>query len=91
MERRNRSLKALNELIYIDSLDNEERAIGLSSWTKEYLIDKDISDFDLEKSDLEKLSELVYKNLQFLKKHKSDIAEAMNDTQKIKQFINSKH
>jgi len=91
MERRNRSLKALNELIYIDSLDDEERAIGLSSWTKEYLIDKDISDFDLEKSDLEKLSELVYKNLQFLKKHKSDIAEAMNDTQKIKQFINSKH
>lgn len=91
MERRNRSIKALNELIYIDSLDDEERAIGLSSWTKEYLIDKDISDFDLEKSDLERLSELVYKNLQFLKKHKYDIAEAMNDTQKIKQFIKSKH
>ena len=91
MERRNRSLKALNELIYIDSLDDEERAIGLSSWTKEYLIDKDISDFDLEKSDLERLSELVYKNLNFLKKHKSGIAEAMNDTQKIKQFINAKH
>jgi hypothetical protein len=91
MERRNRSIKALNELVYIDSLDDEERAIGLSSWTKEYLIDKDISDFDLEKSDLVKLSELVYKNLQFLKKHKSDIADAMNDTQKIKQFIKSKH
>jgi hypothetical protein len=91
MERRNRSLKALNELIYIDSLDDEERAIGLSSWTKEYLIDKDIADFDLEKSDLVKLSELVYRNLQFLKKHKSDIADAMNDTQKIKQFIKSKH
>ncbi|MDY0321724.1 MAG: hypothetical protein RBR23_08340 [Arcobacteraceae bacterium] len=91
MERRNRSIKALNELIYIDSLDDEERAIGLSSWTKEYLIDKDISDFDLEKGDLIRLSELVYKNLQFLKKHKSDIADAMNDTQKIKQFIKSKH
>jgi hypothetical protein len=91
MERRNRSLKALNELIYIDSLDDEERAIGLSSWTKEYLIDKDIADFDLEKSDLVKLSELVYRNLQFLKKYKSDIADAMNDTQKIKQFIKSKH
>ncbi len=91
MERRNRSIKALNELVYIDSLDDEERAIGLSSWTKEYLIDKDISDFDLEKGDLIRLSELVYKNLQFLKKHKSDIADAMNDTQKIKQFIKSKH
>ena len=91
MERRDRSIKALNELVYIDSLDNEERAIGLSSWTKEYLIDKDIVDFDLEKDDLIKLSELVYKNLEFLKKHKSGIAEAMNDTQKIKQFINSKH
>ena len=91
MERRDRSIKALNELVYIDSLDNEERAIGLSSWTKEYLIDKDIVDFDLEKDDLIKLSELVYKNLEFLKKHKLGIAEAMNDTQKIKQFINSKH
>lgn len=68
MERRNWSLNALQELVYIDSLDDEQRALGLSNWTTKYLVDNKIFQFDLEHKDLLKLSELMYKNMEFLKK-----------------------
>ena len=46
MERRNRSLKALNELIYIDSLDSFAKADTLVKWHMDYLIDNTMEDFD---------------------------------------------
>ena len=37
MERRNRSLKALAELNYINSLDSADRARDLINWVETYL------------------------------------------------------
>ena len=48
MERRDRSLKALSELNYIDSLDSFEKADSLVNWFNEYLKDESIEAFDLE-------------------------------------------
>jgi len=87
MERRNRSLKALNELIYIDSLDDNQRAEGIKTWALEYLNTTDVSDFDLEKNDLIKLSELFYKNVTFLEKHRENILEEIKDIHKLKKFL----
>lgn len=87
MERRDRSLKALNELIYIDSLDDNERAQGIKNWALKYLNNEDITDFDLEKDDLVKLSELFYKNTIFLKKHRESLLEELKDITKMKKFL----
>ena len=88
MERRNRSLKALEELIYIDSLDSYERADALVRWNNKYLTDNKITDFDLEYSDLEKLHELFYKNINFLKDHKEETRTDMLSNKKMKRFLN---
>ncbi|MBD3829961.1 MAG: hypothetical protein IE890_05685, partial [Arcobacter sp.] len=72
MERRDRSLKALSELIYIDSLESFEKADALVKWHKNYLTDDSIENFDLELVDLKKLEELFFKNINFLKKHKEE-------------------
>lgn len=89
MERRNRSLKSLNRLVYIDSLDEESlRARLLSDWVDENLVNRDIQDFDLELKDLKNLSELIYKNITFLKNYKDELKSQLDSTQKIKQFLN---
>lgn len=90
MERRNRSIKALDELSYIDSLDDEQRASNLSNWVGNYLKDDQIFEFDLEHDDLLRLFELIYKNLEFLKKYQTVISSSMDDTLKIKKFIKSR-
>ena len=87
MERRNWSLKALEELIYIDSLDSYERADALIRWHKKYLTDKKITDFDLETDDLKKLSELFYKNINFLKEHKEQTRQDMVENKKMQRFL----
>jgi len=87
MERRDRSLKALEELIYIDSLDSYERADALVRWYSKYLSSADISEFDLDKSDLEKLLELFYKNINFLKEHKEQTRKDMIDNKKMQRFL----
>ena len=87
MERRNRSLKALKELIYIDSLDAHQKAPSLQRWSNKYL-DKDIQQsFDLELTDLQKLSELFYKNINFLKNYKSEIKVQMQGSKNMKKFF----
>ena len=88
MERRNRSIKALEELIYIDSLDSYERADALVRWHKKHLTDQQITDFDLVKSDLEKLLELFYKNINFLKEHKENTRKEMVENKKMQRFLN---
>jgi len=87
MERRNRSLKALNKLQYLDSLENQDRADQLEVWVEEYLTDSSIEEFDLEYNDLSKLSELFYKNINFLKQHRKDVKSQLDSHHKIKQFL----
>ena len=66
MERRNRSIKALDELKFISYLEEDEKAQRLILWANKYLEKGNINDFDLELKDLESLSELFYSNLEFL-------------------------
>lgn len=88
MERRDWSLKALNELIRVDSLESSERADALVRWHKEYLEQNKIEDFDLELSDLKRLEELFFKNLKFLKEFKETTQEELKQTQKLRKFLN---
>ena len=87
MERRNRSLKALKELIYIDSLDSYERADALVRWNKDYLEGFEISEFDLEFDDLKRLEELFFKSIEFLKNHKEVTRKEMIENKKLKEFL----
>lgn len=87
MERRNWSLKALNELNYIDSLDSFEKADRLVSWGKEYLEKSKIENFDLEIVDLKKLEELFYKNLVFLKNHQDFTNQEIQNIRKMRKFL----
>lgn len=89
MERRNRSLKALSELQYIDTLDDEIRAKSLENWVEKYLQNQDfLHDLDLSTDELEKFAELFYKNINFLKKQKDKIQNQLQENQKIQKFFN---
>jgi len=87
MERRNRSLKALAALQYLDSLDDTLRADALVRWVGEYLTDKSIGDFDLEYGQLQTLSELFYKNITFLKDHTDSIKSELEFNSKVQKFL----
>jgi hypothetical protein len=88
MERRNWSIKALEEIIYISSLNNDfDRGERLLDWSREYL--EDVNNFDLEVNDLKKLSELIYMNMNFLKTHLAKSKSNIKDMSKIKKFLNN--
>lgn len=87
MERRDRSLKALEELIYIHSLDDTLRAQRLVLWVESYLSSNGFADFDLELAQLEQLSELIYANFNFLKRYRSFTREELLTTQKMRKFV----
>ncbi len=87
MERRNRSLKALKELIQIDSLDDEQRASRLKSWVERNLQDTPITDFDLPLDELRQLSELFYKNIQFLKDYRENQRIELAKMRDMKKFL----
>jgi hypothetical protein len=87
MERRNRSIEALSSLKYIDLLNDELRAKLLQDWVEKYLVDSNIEDFDLEKHDLNVLSELFYKNINFLKQHRVNIRQEIEEYKKIREFL----
>jgi hypothetical protein len=87
MERRNRSLKALKELIYIDSLDSFAKADAMVRWFDSYLKDDSIENFDLELNDLKKLEELFFKSINFLKNHKEETRQELIKMQKMKRFL----
>ena len=89
MERRDRSLKALKELIYIDSLDSFEKADAIVRWFDDYLKDDSIENFDLELYDLKRLEELFFKSINFLKNHKEDTRQELIKMQKVKRFLNN--
>ena len=88
MERRNRSLEALKRLQYIDTLDTELRASSLITWADQYISDISTENVDLELNDLKQLSELFYKNINFLKLHQKDVKQQLDSHHKIKQFLN---
>ena len=87
MERRDRSLKALREFVYIDSLDSFTKADALVKWYDEYLKDDSIENFDLELSDLKILEELFFKNINFLKTHREETRQELIKMQKMKRFL----
>lgn len=87
MERRDRSLKALKELTYIDSLDSFEKADAIVRWFDTYLKDDSIEDFDLELTDLKRLEELFFKSINFLKNHREETRQEIIKMQKMKRFL----
>lgn len=87
MERRNRSLEAYQQLKYIDTLDDEERAFQLQRWVEKYISSDNKLDFDLEFNDLKILLELFYKNLDFIKKFNANLQKQMIETQKMKTYL----
>ena len=87
MERRDRSLKALKELVYIDSLDSFEKADAIVKWFDDYLKDDSIENFDLELYDLKRLEELFFKSINFLKNHKEETRQELIKMQKMKRFL----
>jgi hypothetical protein len=87
MERRDRSLKALSELVYIDSLDSFTKADALVKWYIDYLTDDSIENFDLELDELKKLEELFFKNINFLKQHREVTRLELIKMQKMKRFL----
>ncbi|MCK5294229.1 MAG: hypothetical protein KAJ49_06210 [Arcobacteraceae bacterium] len=87
MERRDRSLEALNNLIYIDSLDDELRASGIETWVNKYLSDSFIEDLILESDELAIFLELFYKNINFLKEYTESIRLSLNHNKDIKKFF----
>lgn len=89
MERRNRSLKALKELIYIDSLDYFTKADALVKWHDEYLENDSIENFHLELDEFKTLEELFFKNINFLKKHREETRQELIKVQKVKRFLNN--
>jgi len=87
MERRDRSLKALSELQYLDSLESEQRAEALSKWVVKYLTEGKIEDFDLPLDQLNTLSELFYRNYTFLRQHRKDMKTEIDNHKKIREFL----
>ena len=87
MERRDRSLKALNELVYIDSLDSFAKADAIGRWFDSYLKEDSIENFDLEITDLKRFEELFFKSINFLKIHKEETRQELLKMQKMKRFL----
>ena len=87
MESRNRSLKFLNKLVYIDSLDEEDKAKALSVWVDKYLVDNFLNQLDLDDKGYQQLLELFYKNIIFLQDHVNNIKIELNNHNNIKKFF----
>ena len=88
MERRNRSLKALEELVYIDSLDEYKKVPLIAKWVGQHLKEDIEKSFSLELNELEKLSELFYKSINLLKKYRINIKKQLDEKREIKKFFN---
>ncbi|MEA3314518.1 MAG: hypothetical protein U9Q30_01515 [Campylobacterota bacterium] len=87
MERRNRSLKAFNELKQIDSYDGDFKAEALLKWVDDYISDSSIEEFDLDLDKLKIMSELFYKNIRFLKDESNSLKQNLNTNNKIQAFL----
>ncbi len=88
MERRDWSLRALDDLVRISSLESSDRARSLIGWAEEYLPEDGVLKFDLELEDLQKLSELFYTNIDFLYNHKNQTRLDLLEMNKMRKFLN---
>lgn len=90
MERRDRSLKALKEFKYLDSLEaNDFKAQQIQKWVGKYITDTPIEDFDLKTEELKSLEEIFFKNIKFLKSHNNSIKKELDKNKKIQKFLNN--
>ena len=88
MERRNRSLKALEELKILESKDDFDKANSLVLWVEKYLPnEQSIYQFDLEEDDANMLMELFYRNIEFMKEHREKTREQLQEMRNLKKFI----
>ncbi|MEA3353967.1 MAG: hypothetical protein U9Q33_09155 [Campylobacterota bacterium] len=88
MERRDGSIELLSRLRYIDSLDEPSlKAELLEKWAKENLTSEGIEDKGYSVVYMKELSELLYKNIIFLKDHRKNIKTQLNSNNKIKEFF----
>jgi hypothetical protein len=86
MERRDWSLEAIKEFNYIDSLDGKQKADMLKDWLNKYM-PNGVYEFDLPVEQMNRLSELLYKNVAFLYKEREDAKDFIKQKNKIKQFL----
>jgi len=84
---REHSLKVLQDLKHIDSLDDKDRAKRLTVWVENYLQNTDFKFSDLELNELLQFQELFYKNIAFLKKYRAFIKDEIDKNEKLKKFF----
>ena len=84
---REHSLEVLNSLIYIDSLDDSQRASMLKKWVEDYLQNKDFKFSDLNMDELLQFQELFYRNIAFLKQYRGYLKQELEKNEKLKKFI----
>ncbi len=89
MERRNRTIKIIEELLYADSLDEDQKADALLLWAKKYFQNNIFLDDGLSIEEKEILLELFYKNIIFLKKYQKNIKKNLLEQDKIKSFLDN--
>ena len=87
MERRDRALRALNELNFIDSLENCDKPEAIKRWSETYAILGDKLFGGLNTDELNRASELMFRNISFIKQHTKDLKITLDDSQKIKKFF----
>lgn len=87
MERRNWSLKALERLNYIDSLDDDERAVLIRDWTETYLNANFVGSLELHPEELIRLSELLARNIKFLNNYRMQIKTDLENSKAIRKFL----
>jgi hypothetical protein len=84
---REHSLKVFHDLIYIDSLDDKERASMLKRWVENYLQNKNFKFSDLNMDELLQFQELFYKNISFLKQYRAYLKQELEKNEKLKKFL----
>ncbi len=78
--------KIYTDLLYIDSLDDDEsKAEALLKWTEIYL-DNEETRFELPIYKLEALDELFYKNIAFLNEYLDTLKISMGEIDSLKKF-----
>ncbi len=88
MERRDWSLKALNDLKVIEALDDFERANSLIVWVEKYIPNnQSIFNFDLDEDDKSTLMELFYRNIEFMKEHREKTKQQLDEMRNLKKFV----
>lgn len=87
MERRDRALKALSELNFVDSLESFDKPSAIKGWAEVYLVFGNELFFGLEKAELERAGELMFRNINLLKRHAQDLKIILDENKQIRKFF----